>query len=93
MSPRYYTCIPPCKAKRQRAGSLNRHQATCKHWIAHEEKMLELRREAAMARRPTKRVKLAHNVVIVSSVIFSGNSSDILIGNTRTTWGANPNGH
>lgn len=74
---RYYACIPACGKKWEKPGSLNRHQNTCKHWRAHEEMMLPLRREAADARRrPKKRAKLALNEVLVPLVIFSGNSSD-----------------
>ena len=69
MSSQNYACIWPCEGKWPKPGSLNRHQKTCKHWLAHEEKMIDLRREAAMGYRPKKRVKLAHDTVIVPSAI------------------------
>src|ERR1700743_1171690 len=64
----YYTCVRPCKANWDKPGPFSRHQKTCKHWLAHEEKMQKRQREAAA--RPKKRVKLALNKVPFSLVIF-----------------------
>lgn len=50
-----FICVKKCKQRWDKAGPFNLHQRTCKHWLAHEEKMEKRRAEAAAQPRKKRR--------------------------------------
>ena len=86
-----YTCISPCEAGWNRAGSLTIHQKTCKHWRDHQKRMLKLRAEAAAATRPHKKQRcLPEQVCYLSCERLT--HSELLIGRKWAGGGSCSNG-
>jgi len=57
-----YTCVSPCQEQWNRSGPYNRHQRSCKHWRAHQDKMRKLRVEADAQPRKKRRKLLSKKV-------------------------------
>jgi hypothetical protein len=53
-----YTCVQSCGATWGKAGPFNRHQKSCKYWLAHEDNMRTRRAKAAAAPPLKKRKKV-----------------------------------
>ena len=66
MSERDFTCVAPCQGQWKKPGPFNRHQRTCKHWLAYEDRMQKRRAEhnAAAPRSKKRKVGSSRKVCI-----------------------------